>query len=913
MSGSHEMVREPHPPGQSATPRLQAKDQARPGRFYTPRGQGAAGGDDDVMLPDINTPTAVLGMVSDSDDPSGIDALVTVRQVRLKGGAQVNVGRGAKVHGRPVHLRASATNTKSEGKVGFMKAAKKDEKVDLKAEQRKRLIAKLPVIEHDPQAQAHMISKYNRQLVESHNELSTLKQLRIKKRERVNDLRDKFADVCRDSGLDVGLPTAKPAKGAKGGAKGKGGLQQGGSTALVVSKGSVDPKVLRVQSELSKLRRKMEGLNEERMAMECMRERMESEWILSVARLRDKRTIMAQHEGNDDALTKDYLNQCMLENSHAQGDLRAERRQITDDGRKRNAALEGLRMKVALEMNTLKMDEVYEERKAKVIAAQAGDLDANGEKRLKTRVVTGHFRALMINNQSQRSMEEKRKIVERLDKIKEVTGAKDAENLIVRYEELKATNKAMSQQKDESNLRITQLEDQRDALRHDLEHIGEYGIGGETSKSEINGYEHKQREANVRSRHSFRQCSQAQAMVSASRITVQSLLMALKRVSKPSVSMGGRASKNGRTFQIDIIAQTTDDTRYTDSSIMADRARRSLPDFAAGGGGKPEDYVEETAPYVGWDERLVTWLEKCGEHLQAIEEDLPDEYRTLLNEGAAKIDLSEPTDWKKADPNGELHLGARVWQASILSKFEDHDAAARVRGVQQVVLNGFEVAQNTKEALNRMNVNELRQQAREDKIAVTLVQSAMAGENEKSDLIRYILQKCAPTQAVIATRIQRAVPRDEDEVLHPAAGLRIQGEYFFEEGVASDAEPQYEAGMIYFMSDENPGHKYRHGIEVKLMTAADLAEQTRTVSDSNNWRIDVDQMHATWKNVGEAEENSEGGAIAFLNLNVNADRFNTTMDRKKEKHAGKGGKEGKMSARERKQSAQLSDDDDDEA
>ena len=870
------MVREPHPPGQSATPRLQAKDQARPGRFYTPR-VARGGDDDDVVLPDINTPTAVLGRVSDGEGAWTIeaDALVKVSQVGFKGGEQVNVGRGAKVHSRPV--RASANNKKSD-KVGFMQNGTKEEKVDMKAEQRKRLIAKLPVIENDPNAQKHILSKYNRQLVESHNELSRLKQLRIKKRERVNELRDNFSDVCRDSGFSVGLPSAKARKG-------KGSLQQGGSTALVVSKGSVDPKVLRVQSELSKLRRKMDGLNEERMAMACMRDRMESEWVLSVARLRDKRTVLAQHEGNDDALTQDYLNQCMLENSHAQGDLRAERRQITDDGRKRNVALEGLRMKVALEMNTLKMDEVYEERKAKVIAAQAGDLDANGEKRLKTRVVAGHFRALMINNQSQRSMEEKRKIVERLDKIKEVTGARDASHLIVRYEELKATNKAMSQQKDESNLKITQLEDQRDALRHDLEHIGEYGMGGETSKAEINGYEQRQRYANERCRHAYRQSSQAEAMVSASRLTVQSLLMALRRI------------RSSETFQVDIIAETMEERRCT----ALPRKLWKNKDKAKEAEGHTIDttpidpYGEEASPFTGWDERLVGWLDTCGEHLEQMEDMLPDEYRAILNEGAAKIDLSEPSDWKKADPDGELHLGARVWRSSVLSKFTDHEAAARVRGVQQVELDGREPTIFTKETLNRMNVNELRMQAGESNIAVTLMIAARGGDKEKLDLIKYILQKCAPTQAVIATR----VARNEKEDFHPAANLRVQGDYFYEEGLGEE-----EAGMMFFMSDENPGHVYRHGIEVKLMTAADLAEQTRTVLDSNNWRIDVDQMHATWKNVGEADAEDEG-AIAFLNLNVNADRFNSTSDRKKGRKQGKAGK------RERKASAMLEDDDDD--
>jgi uncharacterized coiled-coil protein SlyX len=739
-------------------------------------------------------------MVSDGEARDGIDALVSVRQVKLKSGVQVNVGRGQKVHNRP---KIASSSKKEQVPFGSITAQQKQNKVDEKAERRKQLLAKLPVIENDPAAQKHMIGKINRQLVEAHNELDQLRQQRSKKRERLKDLQDKFADVCVDSGV---VPTKR------------------GSTALVVSKGSVDPKMLRMQSELSKLRRKMDGLTEERMAMECMRERMEGEWILSVARLREKRTILAQHDGNDEGLTKDYLNQCMLENSHAQGDLRAEKRQLLDDSRKRQHALEGLRMSVALEMNTLKMDEQYEERKKRVIAAHAGDLDRNGEKRLKTRVVTGHFRALMINNQSQRSVEEMRKIVERLDKIKEVTGAKDASHLVVRYEELKATTKAMSSQKDESHLKIRELELQRDKLQNELEHIGEFGVGVETSKAEINGFEQRQRHANERYRHFHRICSQAEKLVTASRLTVQSMLMVLKRI------------KYSQKFHIDIIKETESQSA------------------------------------------IVTWLDECGHHLQEMEESLPDEYRTLLNERASQIDVSDPADWKKADPDGNLRLGARVWIANVLSKFKDAQAAARVRGIQQVVLDGKEAPNFSKDTLNRMNVNELRMQAVESNIAVTLIHAARAGEDEKGDLIKAILRKCAPTRSLIARR----VARDEREGYHPAAGLREQGDYFYDDSYVDEVP-----GMMYFMSDENPGHTYRHGIEIKLMTAADLAEQTRMLGDSNNWRIDVDSDSQRMRNALGGIEDNESNAIAFLNLNVNADRFPSDQ-KQKDKQRGKG-------------------------
>lgn len=751
---SHAAVREPHPPG---TPRERTerggwrtergpredRERERPGRFYTPRERGQGGREDDLVLPDIDTPTAVL--YAEGEREGGIDALVSVRQVKLKSG--VNLGRGVKARNRVVHTKVEKKRTEL---VGTMSAQQKQDRVDEKEERRKRLLAKLPVIENDPAAQKHMISKINRQLVEAHNELDRLKLQRVKKRERLRELRDKYADTCRDSGVAVG----KKSKGT--------------STALVVSKGSIDPRMLRMQAELSKLRRRMEGLTEERLSMECMRERMESEWILSVARLREKRNILAQHDGNDEALTKDYLSQCMQENSHAQGDLRAEKRLLLEDSKRREHALEGLRMSVALELNTIKMDAQYEERRKLVIAAQAGDLDSNGEARLKARAITGQFRALMVNKQSQRSLEEMRRVIERIDKIKEVTGSRDTAHLLVRYEELKANNKVMSAQKDEAHLRISELERDREKCQLELEHIGEFGAPGvETSKTVINGYEQQQRHADERYRRTQRLCYQSEKMVTASRLTVQSVLMALKRI------------RSSEAFQIDIIQAT-----HEQSS-------------------------------------LVQWLEKCARHLQEMDESLPSEFSTLRNERTTQIDVSDPADWKLADPDGSLHLGGRVWFSNILLKLSDREAAARVRGVTQVLLDGKEYTQFTKDTLNRMNVNELRMAASESKVALSLVHAARAaGPGEKAALIAAIYRRCSPAEPRLATR----VAREEREGYHPAASLREEGDYYYEEGVG-DASP----GVMYFLSDENPGHTFRHGIEVKLVTAADLAEQSRAV------------------------------------------------------------------------------------
>ena len=132
--------------------------------------------------------------------------MVSVRQVKLKSGVQVNLGRGLKVHNRAMQTGSE----KKRGPVGTMSAQQMQDQVDEKAERRKRLLAKLPVIENDPAAQQHVISTINRQLVEAHNELDRLKLQRVKKRERLRELRDKYADTCRDSGVAPGVCAPPP-------------------------------------------------------------------------------------------------------------------------------------------------------------------------------------------------------------------------------------------------------------------------------------------------------------------------------------------------------------------------------------------------------------------------------------------------------------------------------------------------------------------------------------------------------------------------------------------------------------------------------------------------------------------------------------------------------------------------------
>ena len=68
---THELAREPHPPGQSATPRLQPKQPAQPAGFMSAREPGD--GDEDGRLPDLHarTPSAVLESVSEGVQDDG--------------------------------------------------------------------------------------------------------------------------------------------------------------------------------------------------------------------------------------------------------------------------------------------------------------------------------------------------------------------------------------------------------------------------------------------------------------------------------------------------------------------------------------------------------------------------------------------------------------------------------------------------------------------------------------------------------------------------------------------------------------------------------------------------------------------------------------------------------------------------
>ena len=779
---THELAREPHPPGQSATPRLQPKQPAQPAGFMSAREPGD--GDEDARLPDIHarTPSAVLESVSDGpQDDGGEEQLFKLRRVKLKAGTSVNVGRGRRNFGLKPAKSSPEARLGEDGKFGLIQREKK--RIDHAAERRRKLIASLPKIENDPSTRRHMVAKINSQLVGAHNDLDRLRQQRLHKTERLRALNDQFADVCRDCGITL------PARGKKGKKPG---------TQLVVAKPPPDPKILRMQSELSRLRRKMEALAEERLSMECMRERMEAEWILSVARLRDRRAILTQHDWNDAQLTQDYLNQCVLENSNAQGDLKEEKRLLLEDGRRRQETLHNLRFKVSVEMNNQKVDDEYEERRKKVIAAQAGDMDQNGEKRLKTRLVTGHFRALIVNNQSQQSLEKRKEIVERLDKIKEITGAKDAENLIVRYEELKSTTQAMNQQKDESNERIRQLEADRERLQMELATVGEFGGGAtETTKAELTGFEQQHSAANEKCRHVQRVYNQATTMVSASRLTVQSMLMALKRI-----SISG-------DFDVDILRETED------------------------------------------QEGLGGWLEKCAEHLERMEMKLPAEYQRLLTTGPTSIWLSEPSYWQQAANCREgSGLGMRVWVANIFEHIEDAAAAHRVRGVVKVVMDGKPVQGYTKEELNRRNVNELQMLAQEKRISIAMIQKAHASSEEKQELIDAILRKCAPTEPKLGRRVPRFVDPGTEQ--HASCNLREQGDYYYEEGWQGGAAvgPGEGAGDIYFYSDQNPGEVYRHGIEVTVIGASDLAVMSTAVDSGNNWRIDMEQNQSKLLELG---------------------------------------------------------------
>ena len=58
------------------------------------------------------------------------------------------------------------------------------------------------------------------------------------------------------------------------------------------------------------------------------------------------------------------------------------------------------------------------------------------------------------------------------------------------------------------------------------------------------------------------------------------------------------------------------------------------------------------------------------------------------------------------------------------------------------------------------------------------------------------------------------------------------------------------AGDIYFYSDQNPGEVYRHGIEVTVIGASDLAVMSTAVDSGNNWRIDMEQNQSKLLELG---------------------------------------------------------------
>jgi hypothetical protein len=197
-------------------------------------------------------------------------------------------------------------------------------------EKRAALVAKLPAIGSDEKTRRFLMTKLKDKLVQTHTELDRVKQKGAARRKRLKELKAQLRDLRRDVAGQLG----------GGGAKGRGrrGAAAGG--------GVKNPHMLRLSAQLAQHDIRMEDLREERLSMERMRERMENDWVVSVARLRDKRAILQQHDHSDEALSKDYLCQCKADKSRALSELANLKRVVKDERRDRKLQLSDMRMEV---------------------------------------------------------------------------------------------------------------------------------------------------------------------------------------------------------------------------------------------------------------------------------------------------------------------------------------------------------------------------------------------------------------------------------------------------------------------------------------------------------------------------------------------------------------------------------------
>ena len=174
---THKVAVEPHPPGKSATPRLESKGRTRAGRFYTPRAAKAGG---ELKLPSVAKGRMTQQVLEDegyesdpeSPEPYKIERLKLAYGPDYKGeGRMYQVARGGK---RRMEVRKEVLEEMRSAKIGLL--VKEPQVVENpKATRRRELLASLPQIDDDAETARFMIRKFSDQLVTSHSELDQLR------------------------------------------------------------------------------------------------------------------------------------------------------------------------------------------------------------------------------------------------------------------------------------------------------------------------------------------------------------------------------------------------------------------------------------------------------------------------------------------------------------------------------------------------------------------------------------------------------------------------------------------------------------------------------------------------------------------------------------------------------------------
>ena len=372
-------------------------------------------------------------------------------------------------------------------------------------------------------------------LVDNHSNLDKLRQVSRAKKHRLRELKEKMMDVTRD-----------------GAGNGAAGRRKGGA---VLTK---EPRVLVLTAKLSKFKVRMEAMLAERLSMECMRERLESEWIIAVARLRDKRAILVHHEQQDEALTKDYLNQCRREHCKALDDLTTARALMQDDGKQRQLALIDLRSQVSSELSAIRMEGELEQKRQLIVKESDGDMDEEAEKRLKKRVVVTHIRGLKVGKQTNLSWEQRLDIVVKLEKIKEATGgllAGDADELdsemlssrlIGRYDELKAAGEELRVQQAQNTAKLRDLQGRVENAMGAKACVSEFGLLPDVVTTRVIGFDARKRKAQDSLRLSLRMFETQNKLISAIRYMVQTAMTALKIYGANSLTVSSMTKQDNR-------------------------------------------------------------------------------------------------------------------------------------------------------------------------------------------------------------------------------------------------------------------------------------------------------------------------------------------------------------------------------